>query len=157
MSETNPYSPPNADVQRPDAAPGRFVGWIVFFAFMVLLSLFDIVTITVMPDENMGRPAESLDVVFTIFSVVGLYGFCFLRQIFNRLFWKLYVIALAGWYAWWFWADEELASLWDDNTGEAIIILSLVIPLVFFEFLALVRYAWFERQIWAPPADRENG
>lgn len=65
--------------------------WKIYFGILVIiLALYH-------PSVGFPRIWEFIDLIHNIIAIVGLFGFCWERKIFTRLFWRIFLIVCIIW------------------------------------------------------------
>ena len=141
----NPYQTPGSDVQVREVASKT--GWKVFFWMLLGLQVLTVV-LTVM---GFSDSMTDLAIEITIYTIilVGIFGYAFNKRVFKPIFWKFFIPVVIVYDIYYIFIDDEWAF---ENTEEMFWVIGtfvvVFLPLIFFQYLALVRYAFGADEIW---------
>ena len=140
----DPYRPPQSDIEIPE--PPTKTGWKVFFWVLLVMEALSLGTMMVDSEQ----PLFEILIELLVYPLIlaGLFGYAFNRRILVRRLWiGLIPIALCYDFYWIFESDWGLESS-ADPWLELGLALSLVVPLLVFQYLGLVNYAFRSPDIW---------
>ena len=75
----------------PAGRPTNSTGWKVFFWLMTLLTYFGV---RQMPTFDNLSLIELIDLIFTVITLAGMFGFAYYRALLNVVFWRYFFYAL---------------------------------------------------------------
>ncbi|WHI50182.1 hypothetical protein P3339_17270 [Microbulbifer sp. MLAF003] len=84
----NPYTPPSVDLDESSELQ-RSIWWKIYFFLITVLSFLGSYSYIVA--ENSGIP-EYLSLFSLVIATVGLFGYCFLKQILFPKFWMVFLV-----------------------------------------------------------------
>jgi hypothetical protein len=137
----NPFEPPRSDPNPVAGPPSRRTVWRIY-AFSVLgLQLAGLSVELPRLDA-----IRALDYTATVVGLVGLFAFAFRRKLLGLWFWRPWCVFMPAWDAAmgaWVYPSQEGRFVPEQITAYFILML-LFVP----EYVALVRYAYFETDLW---------
>ena len=121
--------------------------WKIYFWILLIFTVLYHVTL------GFPRVWEVIDLVFNTIAIIGLFGFCWERSIFRRLFWKIFTPVFVVWLIFCSFILPESEKLEKINPPEwynAIdLVFSLVLTLLL--ILALYLYSFRKSDLWEQP------
>ena len=159
-SEMNdPYKTPQASVEVRETVSKT--GWKVFFWILLVLEVLSLAFMVIDPAETLLKTL--LETIIYLSILTGIFGFAYHRKLLFRRFWialipigliyDAYTLILLDWG---FESAEEMYF-------SLALIALLLIPLMFFQYLALYKYGFRSADIWgreaavkSPPASDSN-
>ncbi len=148
---TNPFEPPSSDIKINQQETDKRIGWIIFFLISLTLNIFSFYDII----QNFIKEEAKIDdfLILLVYPLVllALYGYAFKKAYFNQLIWKILlpitlIIDIIAFII--LFTEEENSFNFIDNTLTAIIFLLILSPLIIFQYIALYRYGFTNREPW---------
>lgn len=143
----NPYHPPSSNITLHDEPPPTKRGWKVFFWFFLTAEILS--TYWLFMDDSIVTSEMIGEIVIYGMILLGMFGFAYDKKIFIRQYWWG-VIPLGLTY--------DIYSLYTGDWGhiatseELVFTLGMLVivvgPLLFFQYLALYNYGFKSRNIW---------
>ena len=116
---------------------------IYFWILVVLLALYH---------ASVGFPRiwEFIDLIHNIIAIVGLFGFCWERKIFTRLFWKIFLIVCIIWFLLYQYYIPEIQRVYVAPAPQWFGLFDRVFSLVMniLLFVALYLYGFRRTYLW---------
>ncbi len=119
-----------------------------FWVLTILLSLRHLAVYDL--TGGFSRIWEVIDIPMDVVLVIGLFGFCWERRIFFKLFWKMYFVAFSVWFIagnFFIPQPQEVAEI-DPPVAFQNFDMGLSITLSILMFVALFLYAFRSSEIW---------
>jgi hypothetical protein len=117
------------------------------YYFWVVLAL-DVISF-VMPLER--RVWEMVEIGFFLVALLGLFGFCWERQLLTRLFWQIFFVAFLCWIPMYFFVLPPVsiqAGLGKTSTATAFMLAAVTVGVHIPLFAALFMYGFKRGDIW---------
>jgi len=152
----NPFEPPRSDIRIDEEDKDKRLGWKIFFWVIFLLSIFGYYFILVADDFS--PITDILYMIFDLFMLMALFGYAFKKAFFQQSVWKvlLPIVLVKDVFS----TVSEVMdtsffqspfSIWGEGMGMIIAIATVavvVVPIAFFQYLALYRYGFTDRAPW---------
>lgn len=149
----NPYTAPvAAPLASTQHLPKKMLWWKIFFWLLVLLE--GAAFIAIFWGDDALAWDDICEVIIYIFVIAGVFGFAYERTLFTERFWRCLI---------------PLAALWDIFlTGQSayetrhqeyfFVVIAIVAvifgPFIFFQYLALYKYAFQSTHLWGAKTNR---
>lgn len=144
-----PVAAPLATTQHP---PKKMFWWKIFFWLLVLLE--GAAFIAVLWGEDALAWDDTCEMVIYVFVIAGVFGFAYGRTLFTERFWRCLIPVAALWDI--FLTGQGVYEAWHQEyffVGVAIVAV-LFGPVMFFQYLALYKYAFQSRPLWIAKTNR---
>jgi hypothetical protein len=146
---SNPYETPQSNIEVNLSISKT--KWKVFFWVVFFLEVLSLVSLFVDPEESILSIIFELIIYGSI--IIGIFGFAYDKKIFFIQFWILLIPAAFIYDIYIFttgdWGLEDLAI---ESIFEMYLVfggmLAIILPLMFFQYLALYKYCFKSPQIW---------
>jgi hypothetical protein len=122
----NPYQTPASNVG-PEVKFKRSIWWKIYFFFITILSAFGIVSFLVAPGAGI---TEYISLVLWLIATIGLFGFVFLKPIYNPKFWlQVLIVYVVFSFAYYFITDVDLRMGMNDTEFYISIVIGWLLSL----------------------------
>lgn len=141
------YQPPESSFNDDNADDAPKKRWKVFFWLVLVLEIFSIISF--FTDAELNIYEAVAEFIFYSFVLLGLFGFAYKKRIFNPMIWKVFIPLLLI-YDIYSIATVELGPTEDENEFIilAIFTAAIIIPLMLFQYMALIKYAFKSTSLW---------
>jgi len=121
--------------------------WKVFFWLVFVLEIFSIISFFTDAELNIYEAVAEL--IFYSFVLIGLYGFAYKKRIFKAMLWRIFIPLLLV-YDIYSIATVEFGPTEDKNEFIILAIFTavIIIPLMLFQYMALIKYAFKSTDLW---------
>ncbi len=152
MPTNNSYDAPESNLEPVIQAPRKMLGWKIYFWVLLTLqclfiygNLFDV--------ESIGWQ-ETVDCVIYVFVLSGIFGLAYQKKIFLNLFWRFFIPVVFLWDL--FYTAMQFLEPDMDVASQIsfAVILVFFLPFIFFQYLALYKYAFQSAYLWQENAQR---
>ena len=149
----NPYAAPvAAPLATTQHLPKKMLWWKIFFWLLVMLEGAAFIAIF-LGDDSLAWD-DTCEMVIYVFVIAGVFGFAYQRALFSELFWRCLIPLAALWDI--FLIGKAVAEEWHQEyffVG-VVIIAAVFGPVMFFQYLALYKYAFQSPQLWIAKTNR---
>ncbi len=147
----NPYQAPQSDLGTEPTEHKSKKGWKAYFWFMALLHLLIVMTTLLDPPEDYRLYDGITDLIVYPGMILGIFGFAYNKPIISPTFWKIWIfITMAS-------DSYSLSELFITETIDfegtelylfMAVLLAILLPLFFLQYLCLYSYAFKSSNIW---------
>lgn len=144
-----PLAAPLATTQHP---PKKMLWWKIFF--WLLVSFESAAFITIFFGDDSLAWDDLCEMVIYVFVIAGVFGFAYGRMLFTELFWRCFIPVAALWDI--FLTGKGVYEAWHQEyffVGVAIVAV-IFGPVIFFQYLALYKYAFQSSHLWFTKTNR---
>lgn len=122
--------------------------WKIYFWVMLLLYAIYVAAAIWFPEEMELEVVDYIDFVFAMLALVGVFGFAFKKAVLYQGVWRAYLPFIILW-------DISYSALRDEWVGGEelmyeIIAVGLMALVLIPQYVAIFRYGFYSKQLWAP-------
>ncbi|MCU7920517.1 MAG: hypothetical protein KZQ95_19500 [Candidatus Thiodiazotropha sp. (ex Epidulcina cf. delphinae)] len=122
--------------------------WKIYFFVLLLLYAIYVAAAILYPEVMRLEIVDYIDLGFAMLALLGVFGYAFKKAVLNQSVWKVYLLFIILW-------DISFTVLRDEWIGGEDLmyeILSLVIMALILipQYVAIFRYGFRSKQLWAP-------
>lgn len=122
--------------------------WKIYFSILLFLYAIYVAAVIWFSEEMELGIVDYIDFIFAMFALVGVFGFAFKKVVLGESVWKVYLPFLILW-------DISYSALQDEwVVGEelmyVIMALGLMALILIPQYVAIFRYGFRSKQLWAP-------
>jgi len=141
----DPYKAPDSDVQAQDT--NSKTRWKIFVWFLLILQVISVVLFFVDDDETIYD--FILEIVIYGVALLCIFGYAYNKKFLIQSYWKP-VLPVTMIYDFYYFFVEEPWSFESEEEMYIILITIgiIILPILFFQYLALYRYAFKADEIW---------
>ncbi|PUA29150.1 MAG: hypothetical protein B0W54_00625 [Cellvibrio sp. 79] len=149
----NPYAAPvAAPLATTQHLPKKMLWWKILFWLLVILEGAAFIAI-VWGDDALAWD-DSVEIVIYVFVIAGIFGFAYQRVLFAELFWRGVIPVAALWDIFLI-GKSVYEGLHQEYFFVGVVIIAAVFgPVMFFQYLALYKYAFQSPHLWNAKTNR---